>query len=68
MHTYIRSVISGKFGKKTSENISLLYGGSCNPQNAKNIFIQPDVDGGLIGGASLNAKDFLDVVKACMVS
>ncbi|MBI3500804.1 MAG: triose-phosphate isomerase [Bacteroidetes bacterium] len=64
MHNYIRSVISGKFGKEISENISILYGGSCNPQNAKSIFSQPDVDGGLIGGASLIAKDFVEVIKA----
>ena len=66
MHNYIRSVISGKFGKECSENISILYGGSCNPKNAATIFSQPDVDGGLIGGASLNAKDFVDVIKAAM--
>ena len=66
MHNYIRSVISGKFSKEISENISILYGGSCNPQNAKSIFSQPDVDGGLIGGASLNAKDFVEVVKAAV--
>jgi len=64
MHNYIRSVISGKFGKETSENISILYGGSCNPQNAESIFSQPDVDGGLIGGASLNTRDFLDIIRA----
>lgn len=66
MHNYIRSVISGKFGKETSENISILYGGSCNPKNAKEIFSQPDVDGGLIGGASLNEKDFMDVIRAAL--
>ncbi len=66
MHNYIRSVISGKFDKETSENISILYGGSCNPQNAKLIFSQPDVDGGLIGGASLNPKDFMEVIKAIL--
>ena len=66
MHNYIRSVISGKFGKETSKNISILYGGSCNPSNAKNIFSQPDVDGGLIGGASLNVKDFMQVIKAAL--
>jgi triosephosphate isomerase len=66
IHKYIRSVISGKYGKEISENISILYGGSCNPQNAKSIFSQPDVDGGLIGGASLNARDFIDVVKAIL--
>lgn len=67
MHNYIRSVISGKFGKEISENISVLYGGSCNAQNAKSIFSQPDVDGGLIGGASLHAKDFIEVIKAAIV-
>jgi len=66
MHGYIRSVISGKFGKKTAENISILYGGSCTPKNAKNIFAQKDVDGGLIGGASLNARDFLEIVKGIL--
>lgn len=67
MHNYIRSVISGKFGKESSENVSILYGGSCNPKNAKDIFSQPDVDGGLIGGASLNVRDFMDVIKAGLV-
>jgi triosephosphate isomerase len=66
IHKYIRSVISGKFGKEISENISIIYGGSCNPKNAKSIFSQPDVDGGLIGGASLNARDFIDVIKAIL--
>jgi triosephosphate isomerase (TIM) len=63
IHSYIRSVVSGKFGKKISENTSILYGGSCNPKNAKSIFSQQDVDGALIGGASLNAKVFLEVIK-----
>jgi len=67
MHRYIRSVISGKFGKEISENISILYGGSCNPQNAKSIFSQTDVDGGLIGGASLLAKDFVEVIKEAIL-
>ena len=67
MHNYIRSVISGKFGKEISSSISILYGGSCNPSNARSIFSQSDVDGGLIGGASLIAKDFVEVVKAAIV-
>lgn len=66
MHNYIRSVISGKFGKEVSENTSILYGGSCNPKNAQSLFSQPDVDGGLIGGASLNPRDFMDVIKAAV--
>ena len=64
MHNYIRSVISGKFGKEISSTISILYGGSCNAQNAKSIFSQSDVDGGLIGGASLIPRDFIDVIRA----
>ncbi|MFH1004373.1 MAG: triose-phosphate isomerase [Bacteroidota bacterium] len=66
MHHYIRSVISKKFGKEISENISILYGGSCNSKNAQSIFSQPDVDGGLIGGASLNAQEFVKVIKAAL--
>jgi triosephosphate isomerase len=66
MHNYIRSIISGKYGREVAENIPILYGGSCNPSNAKQIFSQPDVDGGLIGGASLNAKDFIQVIRAAI--
>ena len=66
MHNYIRSVISGKFGKSVADTMPILYGGSCNPKNAKTIFACPDVDGGLIGGASLVAKDFVEVVKAAI--
>lgn len=63
MHHYIRSVVAGKFGKDVAENVSIIYGGSCNPQNAKQIFYQPNVDGGLIGGASLIAKDFIQIIR-----
>ena len=66
MHAFIRNEIRKKYGEETGENIILLYGGSCNPSNAKSIFDQTDVDGGLIGGASLNPKDFLDVIKAAV--
>ena len=58
MHTFIRLWISEKFDKQTVENTSILYGGSCKPSNAKELFARDDVDGGLIGGASLNAVDF----------
>lgn len=61
MHTFIRDIIKSHYGKDISEQTSLLYGGSCKPGNAKALFAQPDVDGGLIGGASLNAKDFTDI-------
>lgn len=66
MHKYIRSVISEKYGKELAENIILLYGGSCNPQNASSLLSQPDVDGGLIGGASLKVSDFISVIKAAL--
>lgn len=64
MHNYIRSEINKKFGKETSESISILYGGSCNPENAKELFACIDVDGGLIGGASLKANDFVAIANS----
>ena len=64
MHNYIRSEINKKYGKEVSENISILYGGSCNAQNAKELFACIDVDGGLIGGASLKAADFVAIINS----
>lgn len=64
MHRFIRSLVSDKFDSETANKISILYGGSVKPGNAKEIFAQPDVDGGLIGGASLKSRDFVDIVKA----
>ncbi len=64
MHNYIRSEINKKYGKDISENISILYGGSCNPDNAKELFSCLDVDGGLVGGASLKAKDFIAIANS----
>lgn len=64
MHAFIRKTISDKYGKSIADNVSILYGGSVKPSNAKEIFSKPDVDGGLIGGASLNADDFFAIVKA----
>jgi len=61
MHNHIRSEINKKYGKAVSESISILYGGSCNAQNAKELFSCIDVDGGLIGGASLKAHDFISI-------
>ncbi len=63
IHAYIRSVLAEKFGA-TSEEISILYGGSCKPSNAKELFAQKDIDGGLIGGASLVASDFIAIAKS----
>ena len=63
MHAFIRQWISGKFGDDLAETTTLLYGGSCKPSNAAELFSQPDVDGGLIGGASLKAEDFMKLVE-----
>ncbi|NDV66364.1 triose-phosphate isomerase [Bacteroides sp. 224] len=62
IHAYIRSVIAEKYGKEVADNTSILYGGSCNPSNAKELFSNPDVDGGLIGGAALKVADFKGVI------
>ena len=64
MHAYIRSLIAGKYGNEVAENTTILYGGSCNPKNAAELFSKPDVDGGLIGGASLKADDFKAIIDA----
>jgi triosephosphate isomerase (TIM) len=64
MHKYIRTLIKERYGDKLSEKISILYGGSCKPSNAAEIFAMPDVDGGLIGGASLKKEDFCAIVDA----
>jgi len=64
MHATLRRHITSKYGKDLAEGISILYGGSANPGNAKELFSKPDVDGGLIGGASLKSRDFLDIIKS----
>ncbi len=64
MHKAIRDAIADKFGAEVAEGTSILYGGSCKPSNAKEIFSKPDVDGGLIGGAALNADDFMGIINA----
>jgi triosephosphate isomerase len=64
MHQHIRSLIEDKFGSNVSEEISILYGGSCKPENASELFSQKDIDGGLIGGASLDAESFIKITKA----
>ncbi len=63
MHAFLRSAIAGKFGDEVAQATSILYGGSCNASNAKELFANPDVDGGLIGGASLDAVSFLAIVN-----
>ncbi|MAT54835.1 MAG: triose-phosphate isomerase [Saprospirales bacterium] len=64
MHARIRKLISGKYDIETAERTTILYGGSCKPSNAKELFSQADIDGGLIGGASLKAEDFLSIIKS----
>ncbi|MBQ22399.1 MAG: triose-phosphate isomerase [Flavobacteriales bacterium] len=64
MHSFIRGLISEKYDHSLANSVSIIYGGSVKPSNAENIFYQPDVDGGLIGGASLNSKDFASIVNA----
>jgi triosephosphate isomerase len=64
MHAFIRTTIAKKFGKEVADSISILYGGSCKPSNAEEIFARPDVDGGLIGGASLVADDFIAIAQS----
>jgi triosephosphate isomerase len=64
MHEFIRETVRKAFGSDVAEDVSILYGGSVKPENAKEIFSKPDVDGGLIGGAALNAKDFVAIVTA----
>ncbi len=61
IHACIRKVLAGKFGEQVAEDTTILYGGSCKPSNAKELFAQPDIDGGLIGGAALKADDFIGI-------
>lgn len=64
MHAFIRKTLANKYGANVADEVSILYGGSVKPANAQEIFSKPDVDGGLIGGASLKAEDFFAIVNA----
>ena len=64
MHKFIRQTLNDKYGNQVADSMSILYGGSVKPANAKEIFSKPDVDGGLIGGAALKAEDFYAIVNA----
>ena len=64
MHAFIRQTIAAQYGEEIADNMTILYGGSCNAGNAKELFANPDVDGGLIGGASLSVENFLPIVEA----
>ena len=64
IHAFIRSAVAEKYGQEVADNCSILYGGSCKPSNAKELFANPDVDGGLIGGAALKVADFKGIIDA----
>jgi len=64
MHRHLRSILAGKYGNDVASEIPVLYGGSVKPSNAQEIFASPDVDGGLVGGASLVSNDFISIIKA----
>ena len=64
IHAFIRQTIAEKYGNEIADNTSILYGGSCKPSNAGEIFAKPDVDGGLIGGAALKADSFMGIITA----
>ena len=64
VHAFIRSLVSAKYGNEVADNLSILYGGSMKPSNASELISMVDIDGGLVGGASLNASDFVEIIKA----
>ena len=64
MHAFIRATLAAKYGKTVAVDCSILYGGSCKPSNAKELFANPDVDGGLIGGAALEVESFMGIIEA----
>ena len=64
VHRYIRGIIKDRYNESLVINCSILYGGSCNPSNSKNLFSQKNIDGGLIGGASLNSQSFVDIINS----
>ena len=64
MHANIRSWVEEKYNEETAKSVTILYGGSCKPENAKELFACPNIDGGLIGGAALKADDFCAIINA----
>jgi triosephosphate isomerase (TIM) len=64
MHAYLRGHLASKYGQSVADDTSILYGGSCNEKNAQELFACPDVDGGLIGGASLKSREFTNIAKS----
>ena len=68
MHAFIRKEISAKFNGETANGMSILYGGSVNASNAAELFACADIDGGLVGGASLKADEFAEIIKAMNIN
>ncbi len=66
VHAFIRDIISKQYGEQISSSVRILYGGSVKPDNAKELFSQSDIDGGLIGGAALKARDFFEIIQAAV--
>ncbi|MEZ5146787.1 MAG: triose-phosphate isomerase [Bacteroidales bacterium] len=64
MHAFIRKLLVDKYGHDLADETTILYGGSCNAKNAKELFANPDVDGGLIGGASLKSDEFISIIQS----
>ncbi|MBQ9474894.1 MAG: triose-phosphate isomerase [Bacteroidales bacterium] len=64
IHAFIRKTIAARFGAQVADDTTILYGGSCKPSNARELFAQPDIDGGLIGGAALKADDFIAIATS----
>lgn len=64
IHAFIRKTLAEKYGQQVADNTTILYGGSCNKSNAKELFACPDIDGGLIGGASLKVEDFMPIIES----
>ena len=64
VHAFIRAMLAEKYSDDVAQEVSILYGGSCNAKNARELFAQTDVDGGLIGGASLKAADFIEIARS----
>ena len=64
VHLFIRNLIEKNFNKNIADELSILYGGSCNPKNSSELFSKNDIDGGLIGGASLNSNDFIKIINS----
>ncbi|MVN22342.1 triose-phosphate isomerase [Mucilaginibacter arboris] len=64
IHAFIRNEIAANYNQEVADDTTILYGGSCNTKNAHELFSQADIDGGLIGGASLKSRDFVDIIKA----